>query len=131
VGQTFAAVVHFLQRRLIGGALDKSEFIGRPRFTGNPNVTPARNSVTGLTVYERVAEADVEGQIVAHLPDGSDQGEKCLRLVDDAVGIDFEKRSDFPFARSFDDRVKEKFGMLVGREVRCRVQMNGSPIPPL
>jgi len=36
-------------------------------------------------VYLRIPKCHVEGQFVAHLPDGSDQGGVCLRLVEDGV----------------------------------------------
>src|SRR5271167_358788 len=99
-------VVLISQRRLIGGAPDGSALIGRPRLTGNPNVKTCAQFGHGLSVNEGITDADIEREIVTHLPDGSDQGGKCLRLVYDAVGVKFKNRSDLPFARSFDDGVQ-------------------------
>src|SRR6516225_11791407 len=61
----------------------------------------------------------------------ADRTRERLRLGDDAVRIDFKDRPDFPFARSLDDGVEKELAMLVGRKVRCRIQVNGSPVPAL
>jgi hypothetical protein len=85
----------------------------------------------GMAVDRRVAHRGVEGELIVHLPYGSDQARERLRLGDNAVRIDFKNRPDFPFARSLDDGVEKELTMLIGREVRRRIQMNRSPIPPL
>ena len=63
------------------------------------------------------------------LPNCTDQSGKSLRLVDDAIGVNFKYWSDRPFVRSLNDGVKEKFAMLIGCEIRLNVQVNGSRIP--
>ena len=78
-----------------------------------------------------MAQADIEGEIVTYLPDGSDQRRKRLFQNEDTVGVHLENRSDRPFARAFNDDVEKHFAMLVGREIGLDVEVNGSPIPPL
>src|ERR1700722_443856 len=84
-----------------------------------------------MSIDKRVAERQVEGEFVIDLPDGPGQGGVRLRYVDDAVRIDFKDRPDLPFARAFDDGVKEKLSMLIWGEIRFHVEVNGSPIPAL
>jgi hypothetical protein len=54
-------------------------------------------------VDQRISHRDVEREFVIHLPDGASQGRKCLRLVDDAIRVDFKDWSDLPFVWSLDD----------------------------
>jgi hypothetical protein len=85
----------------------------------------------GTTVNRRIAHRRVERQLVVHLPYGSDQAGKSLRLRDDAVRIDFKNWPDFPFDRSLNDGVEKKLAMLIGREIRGRIEVNRSPVPAL
>ena len=73
----------------------------------------------------------VERELVVHLPYGTDQTRERLRLGDNAVRIDFENGPDLPFVWPFDDGIKEKFAMLIRRQIRCHIPVNGSPVPAL
>src|ERR1700733_9569909 len=70
--------------------------------------------LNGPAIDERVAHRRIEGEFVIYLPDSPGQSGKRLRLVDYAVGIDFEDWSNYPFVGPFDDGVEEKLTMLVG-----------------
>jgi hypothetical protein len=116
--------------------------VGRPRLSGNPNVTPARSSFTGWPFTRAWRKTHIEGEIVTYLPDGCERCRKRLFLTEDTIGVHLENWPDRPLVWAFNDDVEKQFAVLVGRESRrdiekphrcdaMPVQLNPTPDAPI
>ena len=119
------------QRRPISAGFGICADDGLPKLSGKPNVSPARNSLTGPTIDEGITYGNVKRELVIHLPDGADQGGVRLLPVENVVEIELRDRPNLPFVRPFDNRVDKYLGMLIRSEVGCEVEVDCPPIPPL
>src|SRR5476649_454324 len=80
---------------------------------------------------QSMAKPDIETQVVADLPDRSDQARNCVRLSKFFLVEHFRHRSHLPFRRPFHDDSSEDIAMLFARKRGGGVEMNRTPIPAL
>src|SRR5262249_51849689 len=87
--------------------------------------------VDRMATGESVAHARIEGQVLAYLPDQSDEAGDGFRLGNFLLVEDLRDRPHRPLRRPFDDHAGEEIGVVFTGELRDTVQVNGAPVPAL
>jgi hypothetical protein len=84
-----------------------------------------------MAVRQRVAHGDVEGELVADLPDQTDQTGNGFLLAEFLLVKDFRDRPHLPFRWPFDDGADKDIGAMVPGQRSLGIEMDRSPILPL
>src|SRR5215467_1689000 len=84
-----------------------------------------------VTIDPRLANREVEREIVPHPPDRSAEYGERLPGAEFPLVIHFRDGTNLPVVRALDDRPDEQVGAMVARERRAGVEVNRSPFPPL
>src|SRR5215831_7222576 len=84
-----------------------------------------------MAVHDGMAKADVEAEVILHLPDRTDEARHGSRLTDFLFVEEFGDRSDLPLRGPLDDASHKDVGMIVARELGDDVSVHRSPIPAL
>src|SRR5580704_17124147 len=84
-----------------------------------------------LVVELRAAQADVEGDVVAHLPDRANQRRPCRQANEIPLVEDLRDGSQRPVMRAFDDHPEERIRGLLSGDGDGGVEMDGQPRPLL
>src|SRR5580704_3028807 len=84
-----------------------------------------------LVVELRAAQADVEGDVVAHLPDRANQRRPCRQANEIPLVEDLRDGSQRPVMRAFDDHPEERIRGLLSGDGDGGVEMDGHPRPLL
>ena len=78
-----------------------------------------------------MAKTDVEAQIILDLPNRPAQCGNRARFSDLVLVEHLDNWPHWPFDGALDDGTQEQIGMLVAREGRGQIEMNGAPFPAL
>src|SRR5215470_8914938 len=89
------------------------------------------NLVDRMTVRQGVPRPDIEGQVLAGLPDQTDEAGDGFRLAKFLLVEDFSDRAHSPLRWPFDDHASKEISVLLTGELGEAVQMNCSPVPAL
>src|SRR5262245_56729420 len=84
-----------------------------------------------LVIDLAAAQTDVEGDIVANLPDRADQHGPRFRAAEVALVEELGNRPHLPAMRTFDDGAECEIGMLLARQGDLCVEVDGEPGPAL
>src|SRR5215475_5118362 len=84
-----------------------------------------------MAVHDAMAKADVEAEVILHLPDRTDEAGHRSRLPDFLFVEEFRDWSDLPLRGPLDDASHKDVGMIVAREFGDDVSVHRSPIPAL
>src|SRR5260221_2601441 len=84
-----------------------------------------------MPIHDGMTKADVEAEVIPHLPDGTDQAGYGSRLSDFLFVEEFGDRPYLPLRGSLDDSTKKVVGAMIARELRNDVGVSRSPIPAL
>src|SRR5262245_21476773 len=84
-----------------------------------------------MAVHDGMAKADVEAEVILHLPDRTDEAGHRSRLPDFLFVEEFRDWSDLPLRGPLDDASYNDVGMIVAREFGDDVAVQRSPIPAL
>src|SRR5437660_12592181 len=87
--------------------------------------------VDRMTVRQSVTDAEIEGQVLAHLPDQSGEAGHGFRL---AKLLLVEKLCDWahrPLRRPFDDHACEEVSAMFTGQLGDSIQVDCYPVPPL
>src|SRR5215471_16193995 len=84
-----------------------------------------------MTVGERVTEADIKGQVLAHLPDQSGEPGYGVGLAELFLIEDFCDGTHRPLRRSFDDHAGEEISAMFTGQLCDSVQVDCTPVPAL
>src|SRR5882762_7694614 len=84
-----------------------------------------------LVVDLRAAQADVEGDVVADLPDRADERRRRGHAAEVPLVEDLRDGPQRPIARPFDDHPEERICGLLSRNGDGGVEMDGHPRPLL
>src|SRR5882762_5241165 len=87
--------------------------------------------VDRMAVHQRMAQADIDGQVLAHLPYRADKSGDGARLAELFLVEDLRHGPHGPFGRSFDDRPNEEIGAVLAREGSGSIEVHGTPVPAL
>src|SRR5262249_35407791 len=79
----------------------------------------------------RLAEADVEAEVVVGLPDRADEPRGRGRRADLGLVEELGDRAHLPGDRSLDDRADEEVRIVVARARGGAVEMDGAPVEAL
>ena len=84
-----------------------------------------------MTIRDGVPDADIERQVLPHLPDHSDQAGYSSELPELLLVEEFGDGADLPIVGAFNDHAGKCVGMLVSGQGDGTVEVNGAPIPAL
>src|SRR5436309_8952155 len=87
--------------------------------------------VDRMTAGERVAQANIEGQVLAYLPDQSGEAGHGFRLAKLLLVEGLCDRAHRPLRRSFDDHAGEEISVMITGQLCNAVQVDGAPVPAL
>jgi hypothetical protein len=87
--------------------------------------------IDGVAVGQRVAKSDVEGELVADLPDQADKPGNGLLETEFLLIKHLCDRPYLPFRWAFDNAADENIGVVVSRQCGFRVEVSRSLIPAL
>jgi hypothetical protein len=79
-----------------------------------------------MTITQRLANAHIKGEIVADLPDKTDQRGNRFGLSELVFIKDFGNRPNLPFRGALNDRTKKEIAVLIARERGCNVEVERS-----
>src|SRR5262249_29198251 len=92
---------------------------------------PGPYFVERMAVRHRVAEPEVERQVIADLPDQAHQARYGFCLPELPLVENLGHRPHGPFRGTLDDRADKEIAMVLAGERRGYIQVDGSPIPAL
>src|SRR5712671_3130721 len=92
---------------------------------------PGADLTRRLVIDARSAQAEIDGNIVLHLPDRPDQSRAGLKLADIALMEEFGDGPNDPFMRALDDGIDKQIGMPSLGERSCAIDVHRSPAPSL
>src|SRR5215813_6052711 len=78
-----------------------------------------------------MAQANVKGQVLADLPDQTDEAGQGFRLAKFLFIEKLGDRAHRPLRWPFDDHASEEIGAMLTGELRDAVEVYGPPIPAL
>src|SRR5258707_3367291 len=84
-----------------------------------------------MSIHDGVAKADVEAEIVLHLPNGTNQAGDGSRLTDFLFVEEFGDRPYLPLRGPLDNAAQTEVSVIVAREFCDDVGVYGSPVPSL
>jgi hypothetical protein len=84
-----------------------------------------------MAVRERVTEPDIETEVVADLPNKTDQSGYCFRFAKLVFVKELCDWPDRPIYWSLDDAAKKHIGVMVAGERGLSIQVDRPPVPPL
>src|SRR6266566_320149 len=87
--------------------------------------------IDGMTVGERMAEGDIEGELVVNSPDQSDEPGDRLFEAELFLIKELRNRPYLPLEWAFNDGANKNIGMMLSRQQGFDIEMNRSPIPAL
>jgi hypothetical protein len=87
--------------------------------------------IATMTVGQRVAKGDIEGEFVVDLPDQSDQPGDRLFQAELFLIKELRDRPHLPLDWAFQDGSNKNIGMMLSRQQGFDIEMDCSPIPAL
>ena len=78
-----------------------------------------------------MANGHVEGQVIASLPDQTEQARYCVRLICLVFVEDFGDRTHGPLGRPLDDHPGKNVAVVLAGQRRGDIEVNHAPIPSL
>src|SRR5260370_9770797 len=78
-----------------------------------------------------VPQSNIEGELIAYLPNQPDETGKCCPRVEFVFVAHFRHRPDFPINWSFDNRADRHVAVLLSCELPTNIEVHRSPQPPL
>jgi len=84
-----------------------------------------------MAVRERVAKGNIEGKLVADLPDQPDEPRNRFFHAELLLIKKLRDRPHLPFEWAFDDGANKSIGVMVSRQQRFDIEIDRSPIPAL
>src|SRR6266478_177165 len=84
-----------------------------------------------MPIHDGMAKADVEAEVILHLPNGTNQARDGSRLSDLLFVEKLRDRPYLPLRWPLDDAAQKEVGAIVTRELGDDVGVYRSPVPAL
>src|SRR6185369_9558293 len=87
------------------------------------------NLLVRAAIYPGVAEADIQGEMILHLPYRAQKYRSFFFGAEGALIIDFGDRTHRPVIRTFDNQARESSQPLITCQLGGDIEMDAAPVP--